>query len=104
MVWGTMTYYGMGILKYVEGNINSRKYIDTLDHCLWPVITKYMADKPWRYMGDNAPCHRSREVETWREENNIPRFPWPAQSPDLKCNRKYLACSDEFSKTEYSYH
>ena len=34
-------------------------------------------------MDDNAPCHRSREVETWREENNIPRFPWPAQSPDL---------------------
>ena len=35
-----------GNLKYVEGNINSRKYIDTLDHCLWPAITKYMADKP----------------------------------------------------------
>ena len=83
MVWGTMTYYGMGILKFVEGNMDSRKYIDTLDNCLWPVITKYMADKPWRYMDDNAPCHRAREVETWREENNIPRFPWPAQSPDL---------------------
>ena len=83
MVWGTMTYYGMGILTFVEGNMNSRKYIDTLDNCLWPVITKYMADKPWRYMDDNAPCHWSREVETWRKENNIPRFPWPAQSPDL---------------------
>ena len=75
--------YGMGILKFVAGNMNSRKYIDTLDSCLWPVITKYMADKPWRYMDDNAPCHWSREVETWRKENNIPRFPWPAQSPDL---------------------
>ena len=40
MVWGTMTYYGMGVLKFVEGNMNSRKYIDTLDNCLWPVITK----------------------------------------------------------------
>ena len=24
LVWGTMTYYGMGILKFVEGNMNSR--------------------------------------------------------------------------------
>ena len=42
-----------------------------------------MADKPWRYLDHNAPYHRSREVETWREENNIPRFPWPAQYPDF---------------------
>ena len=31
---GTMTYYGMGILKFVEGHMNNRKYIDTLDNCL----------------------------------------------------------------------
>ena len=72
VVWGTMTYYGMGILKFVVGIMNRRKYIDTLDNC-----------KPWRYMDNNAPCHRSREVEPWRKENNIPLFPWPAQSPDL---------------------
>ena len=34
-------------------------------------------------MDENASCHRSREVETWREENNIPWCPWPAQSPDF---------------------
>ena len=80
---GRMAYYGMGILKFVERNMNSRKYIDTLDNFLWPVITKHMVDKPRRYMDDNAPCHRSCEVETWRKENNIPRFQWLAQSPDL---------------------
>ena len=26
-----MIYYGMEILKFVERNMNSRKYIDTLD-------------------------------------------------------------------------
>ena len=68
MVWGTMTYNGMGILKFVERNLNSRQYNDTLDNCLWPVITKYMADKPWRYIDDNVNCQRFREVETWREK------------------------------------
>ena len=72
-----------GNFKFLEGNMKSRKYIDIVDNCLWPVITKYKADKPWRYMDDNAPCHRSCEVKTWREENNVPRFPWPAKSPDL---------------------
>ena len=73
MVWGIMNYYGMRILKFVEENLNSRKYIDSLNTCLWPVVTKYMTD-----MDDNAPWHRSRV-----RKNNIPRFPWPAQSPDL---------------------
>ena len=74
MVWGTMTYYGKGILKFVEGNMKRRKYIDTLDNCLWPVITKYMADKPWRYMDDNAPCHRSCEVRHGEKKITFPGF------------------------------
>ena len=50
--------YEMGILKFLEGNMNSRKYIDTLD------TVASTTEKSWRYMDDNIPYYRSREVET----------------------------------------
>ena len=37
MVCGIMTYHGIGLLTFVERNMSSRKYIDTLDTYLWPV-------------------------------------------------------------------
>jgi hypothetical protein len=31
MVWGCLTYYGVGTLAFIDGNMNSQKYIQTLD-------------------------------------------------------------------------
>ena len=38
MVWGTITYYGTGILTFVDGNMDRTKYINILDNYLWPVV------------------------------------------------------------------
>lgn len=83
MVWGTITYHGSGILAFVDGNMNSQKYINVLDEHLWPVIVKYFGNSPWHFMDDNCPVHRSRETENWKRRNNIQPFFWPPQSPDL---------------------
>ena len=41
LFWGCITYKGVGKLVPVEGNMNSEKYINVLDECLWPVVTKH---------------------------------------------------------------
>ncbi|CAG2250206.1 unnamed protein product [Mytilus edulis] len=83
MVWGCITYYGVGTLAMINGNTNSVKYIETLDDNLWQVVTKHFGNEPYLFQDDNAPCHRSRVVEEWEKQNQIPQLTWPAQSPDL---------------------
>ncbi|VDI08343.1 Hypothetical predicted protein [Mytilus galloprovincialis] len=43
MVWGCITYYGVGTLAMINGNMNSVKYIETLDDNLWQVVTKHFS-------------------------------------------------------------
>ena len=35
------------------------------------------------FMQDNAPCHKTKLIDQFFEENGIKTLDWPAQSPDL---------------------
>jgi hypothetical protein len=59
MFWVCVTYSGVGTLVPITGNMNSEKYINTLDEFLWPVITKQFGNSPFIFQEDNAPCHAS---------------------------------------------
>jgi transposase len=41
MFWDCITYQGIRTFTDVEGNINSRKYIDIIDTHLWPVFARH---------------------------------------------------------------
>lgn len=43
MVWGCITYYGVGTLCLVKGNINAEKYISILENHLCSVIAQHLA-------------------------------------------------------------
>lgn len=83
MVWGCMTYTGMGTLAFIDGNMNSVKYIDILETYLWPVVIKHFGVIRWIFQEDNAPTHKSKLCEDWKRQNDLPVLHWPAQSPDL---------------------
>jgi hypothetical protein len=83
MFWGCITYNGVGTIIPINGNMNSVKYIGTLDNHLWPVVAKNFGNSAWILQEDNAPCHVSRQCNAWKADNNIPILPWPAQSPDI---------------------
>jgi hypothetical protein len=34
MIWGYITYNGVGTLTKVDGKMNAAKYVETLDNCL----------------------------------------------------------------------
>ena len=70
MIWGCLSFNGIGTLTDVKGNINSQIYIDVLENNLWPVIARYIADSEYVFQ-DNAPVHRVRITENYKQENNI---------------------------------
>lgn len=83
MVWGCITWFGVGTLCQVNGNINAQKYISVLEDQLWPVIICHFPDNSYVFQDDNAPVHRARIVERYKHDNNIHGMVWPAQSPDI---------------------
>ena len=83
MFWGCVCFNGVGTLTSVDGNINTDKYIETLDQNLWPVIARNFGNDPWIFQEDNAPCHVSKAANKWKKDNDIETLSWPAQSPDL---------------------
>ena len=52
MVWGCVTYFGMGTLTFINGNMNSENYINTLDHYFWPAVTKHYGVNRWIFQED----------------------------------------------------
>lgn len=51
------TYNDVGTIIPINGNMNSVKYIETLDNHLWPVVAKNFGNSTWIFQEDNTPCH-----------------------------------------------
>ena len=83
MIWGCITFNGVGTLCRVDGNINSQKYINILEDNLWPVVVRHFPGNDYLFMDDNAPVHRSQATKDYINANRVPTLDWPAQSPDL---------------------
>lgn len=83
MIWGCITYHGVGTLCVVNGNINAEKYIEIINNNLWPVVARHFHDGRYIYQDDNAPVHRARIVREFIDREGIPTMEWPAQSPDI---------------------
>lgn len=92
MIWGCITYNGVGTLCVVDGNINAHKYIEIIDNHLCSVVAAHFPSNDYLFQDENAPVHRARSVKEFMEQENIPTMEWPAQSPDLNiienCSRK----------------
>ena len=62
MFSGCITYQGVGTFTEVDGNANSRKYINILDTCVWSVNARHFLTDEYLSQDDNAPVHASRET------------------------------------------
>ena len=71
MIWGCITWHGVGTLCKVDGNINAVKYHDILDNHLWPILARHFADKSYHFQDDNAHVHRARIIEEFKRDNDI---------------------------------
>lgn len=85
MVWGCMSASGVGELFLCEGRMNSNRYIAMLEEVIEPSALKLFNEEipDFVFQQDNAPCHKSRAVTQWFNDNGVRLLDWPPQSPDL---------------------
>jgi hypothetical protein len=85
MFWGCFSDFGLGPLVALEGNQNQHTYIQTLKDHLLPEIAaaKVEFGVDLTFMQDNAPCHKTRLVVDFLNQNSIKTLDWPPQSPDM---------------------
>ena len=82
MIWGAMSKNGTAGLYFLTPGttMNGSKYVELLKNKLLVHMNVHNAII---FMQDSAPCHRSKIVKKFLEENHVTTLDWPGNSPDL---------------------
>ena len=84
MVWGCMTWDGVGFISRIEGCLDSVLYVDILNECIPMTMNYYdISEDKMIFQQDNDPKHTSKRAMKYFDEKNINLLFWPPQSPDL---------------------
>jgi len=85
MMWGCMTYYGVGYACQVyDGTMKKEDYIGIMDTTLRDSLEYYnLGFSDIIFQQDNDPKHTAKVTMQWFKDNCVNLLPWPAQSPDL---------------------
>lgn len=84
MVWGAISYQGVGPLIRCTDRMNQLEYKAILQKALhaYPRLSS-RATNHLILQHDNAACHAAQSIETFLRSKNVTLLPWPALSPDL---------------------
>lgn len=89
MMWGCLTFAGVGQIAFIEGRMDAQQYIDILDRSLVPtldacsILPGFPSRQELIFQQDNDPKHTSKKAKDWFSGHNIVPMKWPSQSPDL---------------------
>ena len=85
MIWGCMSWDGIGFMCKIDGIMDQHLYMSILKDDLWKTIKDYKW-KPERmiFQQDNDPKHKAAAVQKWLSNQPFSIIDdWPGQSPDL---------------------
>jgi len=84
MVWGCMTWQGVGYAAKIDGRMDGDLYLQILKDDLLNTLQYYGLDpSDIIFQQDNESKHTCRKVKEWLEEQDFETMVWLAQSPDL---------------------
>lgn len=84
MMWGCMSYYGVGYGCHVQDMMNAEVYCEILNTSFKDSIEYWnLSTSEIIFQQDNDPKHTSKLAKKWFEDEEITVLDWPAQSPDL---------------------
>lgn len=84
MMWGCMTWDGVGYACKIDGKMDKHLYVQILNEELQQTLDHY--DKTAQdviFQQDNDPKHKSYLARDWFEDHNLQVLLWPSNSPDL---------------------
>jgi transposase len=84
MLWGCMTWEGVGFACKIDGNMDGQLYKEILEDELLQTLEYYGLEVgDIIFQQDNDPKHTSKKAKEFFEEHQMRVLKWPAQSPDL---------------------
>jgi hypothetical protein len=83
MVWGCMSYNGVGQLAFIDGIMNAEMYIDVLRNNLRQSAAKLGIGETFQFQQDNDPKHTAMKTKEWLLYNVPSQLPTLPQSPDI---------------------
>ena len=83
MVWGSMSWKGVGKLTFIDEKMDASMYCEILKANLQPSTKKLRMGNDFILQQDNDPKHTTKKMKVYFDTNNINILEWPSQSPDL---------------------
>jgi transposase len=84
MMWGCMTWHGIGYCCRINGKMDQQMYLQILGDELLQTIEYYNMDQNHViFQHDNDPKHTAKSVKAWLAKQDFKVLEWPASSPDL---------------------
>jgi len=83
MLWGCVSYNGVGNLVLIDGVMNGLKYVQILQENLCMSAEKMDLGSDFVFQQDSDPKHKSKIATEFFAENDTKVLDWPFQSPDL---------------------
>jgi len=83
IVWGCMSWNGVGLLAIVDCKMTKEVYIRLLEENLQKSVKKLKLGRNFIFQHDNDPKHTAKIVTEYIKTKKVHVLPWPAQSPDM---------------------
>jgi len=83
MVWGCISYHGVGRLVIIDGIMDAIQYRRILAENLEESANQMGLADGWVFQQDNDPKHTSKKAKEFFTENKFNVLKWPSQSPDM---------------------
>ena len=84
MIWGCMSWAGVGRLVKIDSIMDKELYISILDEDLQGSLEDVgLTLQDIIFQQDNDPKHTAKATTKWLEEHDVLVMKWPFQPPDL---------------------